>query len=147
MVRHHWRGEAFAAAGDPRAAAEHASARDHLVTLLERLDDPALAEGLVNGLPAARQVAVAGPRHGAPLPAGSPLPAGQERATLPGAAGPVEVVWTPRLSTDPQGARGRRVALARLVTEAEAQGARPRPADLAVALGASVRTVQRDLSG
>lgn len=40
----------------------------------------------------------------------------------------------------------RRVRLSRLIREAERQGVRPKEADLATALGVSVRTIQRDLA-
>ncbi len=75
-----------------------------------------------------------------------PLPAAR-------GGGPVRVAWT--VDAGPadialkqaQGAIGlRRARLARMVGEAEAQGAAPTVADLANALGVSKRTVQRDLA-
>lgn len=59
------------------------------------------------------------------------------------------VEWTPRSPEDdalPEGPRRRRHRLARLLQEAEAQGALAERAALAEALGVSKRTVERDLA-
>jgi len=84
-----------------------------------------------------------------------PLEAGQETRWLRSQQGGYEarVRWTVDAGPADTALRKtkgaialRRQRLARLIREAEAQGVQPRGADLAEALGVSVRTIQRDMA-
>lgn len=143
---------ALAANGlDEQAMSYLTQAYEHLLMTASQAEDEAARQAFFHHNPTLRRLMHELYARGvAPLPAegvlSRPLPA------LYG-AGPVRVRWT--VDAGPpdvalRQARGavalRRSRLARLLREAQAQGAVPTTAELAAVLGVSQRTIQRDLA-
>jgi DNA-binding SARP family transcriptional activator len=143
---------ALAANGmDEQASGYLAQAYEHLLRSASKLEDEAARQAFFHRNPTMRRLMEElYAREMAPPPAEGvislPLPALQ-------GARPVQVRWTVDAGppdTALRQARGaialRRSRLARLLREAQGQGASPTPEQLAEALGVSKRTIQRDVA-
>jgi len=145
------RGVVLEAAGEPdRAGEAYLRAYEAALTAAERIEEEQARRAFFERDPSMRRLI----RKVAALGLVDPAAAQTDRQQVTGPAGlPIEIEWTVDAGAADlalKNARGsialRQARLKRLIHEAHQQGGQPTNAQLAAALGVSVRTVQRDLA-